>query len=83
VDGIPLVPISDDGQWNPFQRAAITVRDAATGALLVQAETTVPTSDELNCAKCHGADPFADILAKHDASQGTALAAQRPVLCAR
>jgi hypothetical protein len=22
VDGIPLVPIGDDGQWNPYQRAA-------------------------------------------------------------
>jgi Cytochrome c554 and c-prime len=49
----------------------------------VQAETTTPTSDELNCAKCHGADPFADIIAKHDASQGTSLATQQPVLCAK
>lgn len=81
VDGIPVVPIGDDGVWNPYQVAEITVKDLS-GAVLVRTQATVPTSDEFSCNKCHGADPFNDILARHDADAGTTLAAQKPVLCA-
>jgi hypothetical protein len=82
VDGVPAVPIGDDGVWNPFQLAEITVKDAATGAVLGITQATVPTSDEFSCNKCHGADPFNDILRKHDTKEGTTLAAQKPILCA-
>ncbi len=79
--GIPLVPVDDTGTWNPYQVAQVTVKDAS-GAVLVRTRTTAPTSDELDCAKCHGADPFTDILARHDAREGTTLGQQEPVLCA-
>lgn len=81
--GIPLVPMDDAGTWNPFQVAEVTVKDAS-GATLATTRTTVPTSDEIDCGRCHapGGDAFADILAKHDAREGTVLAAKRPVLCA-
>lgn len=81
VDGIPAVPMGDDLVWNPFQVAEVTVEDA-TGKTLVTTTATVPTSDEFDCQKCHGANAFADILAKHDRNEGTSLAAQVPVLCA-
>lgn len=80
VDGVPVVPFGDDQVWNPYQVAEITAKDAS-GAVLARTQATVPTSDELDCAKCHGATPFADIRAKHLALQpGVALAT--PVLCA-
>ena len=49
--------------------------------------SSVPTSDEINCAKCHGSatvNAFDDILAKHDAKHATNLSAatSKPVLCA-
>jgi hypothetical protein len=83
AEGVPVVPVADDGTWNPYQVAEITVKDG-TGNILVQTQATVPTSDEINCAKCHGANAFDDILAKHDAHNGTALSlpANQPVLCA-
>ncbi len=94
VNGIPLTPVNDAGVWNPYQVAEITVKNS-TGDVLAQTRTTVPTSDEINCAKCHAqggtgtvsigggtADPFKNILASHDALHGTALAASAPVLCA-
>ena len=47
---------------------------------------TVPTSDEINCGKCHSSrdpNPLKDILLTHDAKRGTSLAARNaPVLCA-
>jgi len=94
VRGIPLTPVDDSGTWNPFQVAAITVRDGS-GAIVAETRTTVPTSDEIDCASCHaqdgagtmsiaggGANVFANILAEHDARSGTSLATSTPVLCA-
>jgi len=81
AEGIPVVPVKDDGQWNPYQVASIVVRDSS-GTVLVRTRTTVPTSDEMNCAKCHGTDAFRSILETHDRNQGTRLAAATPVLCA-
>lgn len=86
AEGIPVVPVNDNGTWNPFQVAEITVKTSG-GTVLAQTQATVPTSDEINCAKCHGSatlNPFDDILAKHDSKHSTNLsaAASKPVLCA-
>lgn len=81
VNGIPIVPVNDAGQWNAYQVIEVTVKQNNT--VIAQTRATVPTSDEINCAKCHGAaDPFGDVLAKHDQLHGTNLANQTPVLCA-
>ncbi len=82
VNGIPVTPVGDDGTWNPFQVAVITAK-TVSGTVLATTRTTVPTSDEINCAKCHGtANPLLDILQKHDLLSGTTLTASKPVLCA-
>lgn len=86
AEGLPVVPVDDNGTWNPFQVAEITVKDG-TGTAVAKTQATVPTSDEINCAKCHGSqtvNAFDDILAKHDAKHGTSLSVpqNQPVLCA-
>ncbi len=86
AEGIPVVPVNDNGTWNPFQVAEITVTDAS-GNTVAQTQAMVPTSDEINCAKCHGSatvTAFDDILQKHDTKHLTTLssAASKPVLCA-
>ena len=81
AEGIPAVPVNDDGQWNPYQVASIIVRDTR-GKVLAWTKATVPTSDELHCAKCHGPEAFRSILETHDRNQGTGLAGAAPVLCA-
>jgi len=81
VNGIPVVPVNDAGVWSPYQVMEITVK--LNGTTIAQTRATVPTSDEIDCAKCHGAaDPFGDILTKHDQLHGTTLVADKPVLCA-
>ena len=80
--GIPLTPVDDNGVWNPYQVAEITVKDIQ-GTVLAKTRTTAPTSDEISCNGCHNAnDPFNDILAAHDRLHGTNLTSQKPVLCA-
>ena len=85
TEGIPVVPVDDNNTWNPFQIAEITVKDGS-GKVLANTQTTVPTSDEINCGKCHGTagNAFDDILSKHDLKHSTTLsaAASKPVLCA-
>jgi hypothetical protein len=82
VDGIPVTPINDAGVWNPYQTGIITVKDG-TGATVASTNIIVPTSDEINCAKCHGTtNPFGDIMQKHDAKFSTNLSSSSPVLCA-
>jgi len=81
VNGIPVTPVDDSNVWNPYQVIEIVAKDAS-GAVLATTQATVPTSDEINCNKCHGANAFVDILQKHDANQNTTLAGSIPVLCA-
>lgn len=81
VTGIPVTPYDDNMTWNPYQMAQITVEDL-NGNILASTSNTIPVSDEINCGKCHGSNPFDDILQKHDQSQGTNLQNNTPVLCA-
>jgi hypothetical protein len=81
ADGIPVTPVNDSGEWNPYQIAEITVKNTS-GVTIASTQTTIPTSDELNCSKCHGTDAFANILIKHDDEEETNLNGSKPVLCA-
>lgn len=90
VNGIPVTPINDNGKWNPYQVAEITVKNA-NGNVIAQTRTTVPTSDEIRCDKCHlptianNQNAFLDILQKHDKLHQPPdglLVPKQPLLCA-
>ncbi len=88
ADGIPIVPINDAGTWDPYQIAEIVVRDSSSGTELARTRTTAETSDEINCAKCHGQTindvEIGSVLAAHDKlSETTFVADGAPVLCAK
>lgn len=91
ASGVPALPRTDTGSWNPFQQAVITVRDRAGRTILAQARMTVPVSDELHCEKCHSDGQQRgvatgvienNILRLHDLLNGTNLLGTQPVLCA-
>jgi hypothetical protein len=86
AEGIPVVPVDDSGAWSPYQQVIVTVKDQG-GATIAETKAMVPTSDEIDCAKCHAPggtvkQTFDDILVKHDAAAGTSLRSSEPVLCA-
>lgn len=90
VNGIPVTPIDDSGVWNPYQVIEVTIKNSS-GLVVAQTRTTLPTSDEINCAKCHiptvanGQNPFLDILQRHDALHQPPdglLVPKQPLLCA-
>jgi len=85
AEGMPVVPVTDAGLWDPLQVIEVNVKDGS-GNLLATTQATVPTSDEINCAKCHTNGTtavFANILIAHDSEEGTTLNNQKPVLCAK
>ncbi len=77
AEGIPVVPVDDANNWNPYQAAIITVKDGS-GNVIASTKTTIPTSDEINCTRCHEGG-FAGIISDHK-EVGETISA--PVLCA-
>ncbi|MBI5584160.1 MAG: hypothetical protein HY892_10070 [Deltaproteobacteria bacterium] len=69
--GIPITPYNDDGTWDPYGTAVITVLDSA-GRSLQTANVVAPVSTEMMCSNCHGTvNPQLDVLQKHDKNVGT------------
>ncbi len=60
AEGIPLTPIDDAGNKNPYPLMRVTAR-TSQGVLLASTVTSVPVSQELECRLCHasGGSPFA------------------------
>jgi hypothetical protein len=72
--GIPITPYDDDGIWDPYGQAVITLVDSATGTVLQTATVVAPVSTEMNCSNCHGiTNPYLNILQAHDRLNGTTL----------
>jgi hypothetical protein len=75
--GIPITPYDDDGTWDPYGTAVITVKDNF-GHVLQAANVVAPVSTEMMCSNCHGtSNTQLDILQKHDALSGTSLTADQ------
>jgi hypothetical protein len=53
AEGIPISPIDDNGVKNFYPRVRVTARDNS-GAIIAQAITVLPVSDEMDCRACHG-----------------------------
>lgn len=81
IEGVPVTPVDDQGQWSPYQVAVITVKDL-DGNVLAATRAAVPVSDEINCSDCHGTDAWTDILSDHDSAHMTDHVNSKPVLCA-
>ena len=81
AEGIPVVPVDNDLVWNPYQVAVIRVMNAQD-SVIAETKCTIPASDEMNCAKCHGSSPDTDILEEHAEENWPTIMAHIPVLCA-
>lgn len=82
--GIPITPINDQGEEDPYQLATISV--VQNGVKLAETQAVVPVSWEINCNLCHntpGISTATDILRAHDRLHGTTLEEAKPILCAR
>ncbi len=74
AEGIPVTPYDDDGTWDPYGQATLTVRNGG-GSVVATTNVVVPVSTEMDCSNCHGANAPVDILTKHDAANDTTLLA--------
>ena len=53
--GIPITPYADNGATNYFPMMRLTATDSG-GRVLATTDIVLPTSDEMNCAKCHASN---------------------------
>jgi hypothetical protein len=72
ADGIPITPYDDDGTWDPYGAATLTVRNSS-GNVVSTTNVVAPVSTEMDCSNCHGSNFAVSILATHDDSNGTSL----------
>ena len=72
ADGIPITPYDDDGTWDPYGAATLTVRNTS-GNVVASTNVVAPVSTEMNCSNCHGDNYAQGILTAHDDSNGTSL----------
>jgi carboxypeptidase family protein len=73
AQGIPITPYDDDGTWDPYGTAVLTVKDSY-GNVLQTANVVAPVSTEMMCSNCHGTmNPQLDIIMTHDRYSGTTL----------
>ncbi len=82
--GIPVTPLDDNFQLNPYPLAKIDVEVNRTPVATTSA--VVPVSWEISCNLCHGGrtgNVDDSILRAHDREHGTNLVDSKPVLCAR
>lgn len=94
---IPVVPYTDEGEYNPYPIFTLKALDEKTGEIVAVTKTVAPTSTEMGCRNCHEggwrwndksgvADKTAiNILAAHDKYNGTTLLTDaeegNPALC--
>ena len=82
--GIPITPYDDDGTWDPYGTAVITVKDNS-GNVLQSVNVVAPVSTEMMCSNCHGDGTGnqqamqLSILQAHDSYNGTTLATDQAV----
>jgi mono/diheme cytochrome c family protein len=95
--GIPVVPYSADGSYNPYPAFTIQAVSQNTGEVLMETKAITPTSTEMGCRNCHeggwrvnnvagiDAETSTNILGVHDRINCTDLLAQaragKPKLC--
>lgn len=55
ASGIPITPYADNGTTNYYSMMRLTATDSS-GTVLATTDIVLPTSDEMNCAKCHASN---------------------------
>lgn len=80
--GIPITPLMDTLQENPYSLADIRV--LVNNQEQAHTQAVVPVSWEISCDLCHNdSDAPASVLVAHDLLHETNLQNEKPVLCAR
>lgn len=80
--GVPLTPWGDDGTLDPFP--LVQVQAMVDDAVVAGTAAVLGVSTEVSCSLCHDdgtGDTGSQVLALHDAREGTTLTGASPVLC--
>jgi hypothetical protein len=59
AEGIPITPIDDAGQTNPYPMLRVSAHDKQSGELLGEIDVVVPVANEARCQACHATGKMA------------------------
>lgn len=59
AEGIPILPVDDKGNSNPYPMLRVSAFDKITGAELAYNDVVVPVSEETTCSNCHSTGKMA------------------------
>lgn len=59
AEGIPITPIDDNGNTNPYPLMRIAAYDRATGIRIAATDIVVPVAQETDCSNCHASGAIA------------------------
>ncbi|WP_230970330.1 hypothetical protein [Nitrogeniibacter aestuarii] len=53
AEGIPIMPVDDQGRTNPYPLMRVQAKDRTTGAILASTDVVLPVATEADCQGCH------------------------------
>jgi hypothetical protein len=53
ADGVPILPIDDTGQLNPYPLMRVSAMHPSTGETLASLDVVLPVASEADCQNCH------------------------------
>jgi len=53
AEGVPMLPVDDEGRSNPYPLMRVQARDRATGSVLASTDVVLPVAAEADCQQCH------------------------------
>jgi hypothetical protein len=53
AEGIPIMPVDDQGRNNAFPLMRVQARDRSTGEVLASTDVVLPVASEADCQQCH------------------------------
>jgi len=53
ADGVPILPVDDAGQLNPYPLMRVSATSPAGGATLASLDVVLPVASEADCQNCH------------------------------
>ena len=65
AEGIPILPVDDQGRENPYPLMRVEARNESTNAVLAQVDVVLPVASEADCQQCHASQAVCDFTSQY------------------
>ena len=65
AEGIPILPVDDQGRENPYPLMRVEARNSSTDRVLAQVDVVLPVASEADCQQCHASQAVCDLTTQY------------------